>query len=90
MRMKNEVYDVLKNIALIVIPAAVTCWIAIGNIWNLPYVEEIAGTATAIATFLGALLKISSDKYNGPNELTVEEVEHAHAVEMGDMDEEAK
>lgn len=61
--MSNRTYDILKIVALIVIPAAVTCWIAIGNIWGLPYVEEIAGTATAIATFLGALLKISSDRY---------------------------
>ena len=87
--MSNKTYDILKIIALIVIPAAVTCWITIGNIWGLPYVEQIAGTATAIATFLGALLKISSDKYNSPDELTDEEVEGAHWVEMGDMDEEA-
>lgn len=62
--MTNRTYDILKIVALIVLPAAVTCWIAIGNIWGLPYVEEIAGTVTAIATFLGALLKISSDNYN--------------------------
>lgn len=86
--MRDEVYDKLKVIALIVIPAAVTCWIAIGNIWGLPYVEQIAGTATAIATFLGALLKISSDRY--VEELTDEEIEEAHWVELGDMDEEAK
>ena len=86
--MSNKTYDYLKIIALIVIPAAVTCWIAIGNIWGLPYVEEIAGTATAIATFLGALLKISSDRY--VDELTEEEVEDSHWIEMGDMDEEAK
>ena len=61
--MANKTYDILKIIALIVLPAAVTCWIAIGNIWGLPYVEEIAGTVTAVATFLGALLKISSDRY---------------------------
>ena len=88
--MNNKTYDVLKVIALIVIPAAVTCWVAIGKIWNLPYVEEIAGTATAIATFLGALLKISSDRYNDTDELTTEEVAQTHEVYVGDMDEEAK
>ena len=88
--MNNKTYDVLKVIALIVIPAAVTCWIAIGNIWHLPYVEEIAGTATAIATFLGALLKISSDRYSTTDELTTEEVAQTHEVYVGDMDEEAK
>lgn len=88
--MNSKTYDILKVVALIVIPAAVTCWIAIGNIWHLPYVEEIAGTATAIATFLGALLKISSDRYNTSDELTTDEVAQAHEVYIGDMDEEAK
>lgn len=88
--MSNKAYDILKIIALIVIPAGVTCWIAIGNIWGLPYVEEIAGTATAIATFLGALLKISSDRYNGAVELEEAEVDDSHWVDLGDMDEDAK
>lgn len=88
--MSNKTYDILKIVALIVIPAAVTCWITIGNIWGLPYVEEIAGTVTAIAVFLGALLKISSDRYNGAIELEEAEVDDSHWVDLGDMDEDAK
>ena len=62
---KNEkTYDILKYIALVVLPAIATLYFALASIWNLPYGEQIVGTITAIDTFLGALLQISSNKYN--------------------------
>lgn len=61
--MSNKTYDILKNIALIVLPALATLWLTISKIWGLPYGEEIAATITAIDVFLGALLKISSVYY---------------------------
>lgn len=54
--MNNKMYDVLKNIALVVLPALATLWLTIAKIWGLPYGEEIAATITAIDVFLGALL----------------------------------
>ena len=57
--MSNKVYDVLKYIALIVLPAIGTLYFAIAGIWDLPYGEQIVGTITAIDTFLGALLGIA-------------------------------
>lgn len=62
--MNNKTYDILKNIALVVLPALATCWLTVSHIWSLPYGEEIAATITAIDVFLGALLKISSYYYN--------------------------
>lgn len=62
--MSNKVYDILKFIAQILLPALGTLYFALVNIWNLPYGEEIVGSITAIDTFLGALLGISSMKYN--------------------------
>ena len=62
--MKNKVYDVLKFIAQIVLPALATLYFALASIWNLPYGEEIVGTITAIDLFLGAILGISSIEYN--------------------------
>lgn len=59
----NKTYDILKDIALYVLPALATLILALGNIWGIPYAEAIAATITAIDTFLGAILKISSDKY---------------------------
>lgn len=64
MKMNNKVYDVLKYITQIVIPAIATLYFALAGIWGLPYGEQIVGTLTAIDTFLGVLLGISSYNYN--------------------------
>lgn len=61
--MNNKVYDILKWVALIFLPALGTLYFALSGIWDLPYGEEIVGTITAIDTFLGALLGISSINY---------------------------
>lgn len=63
MRMKNEVYDVLKYVALVILPALGTLYFALSGIWGLPYGEQIVGTITAVDAFLGAALKLSSDSY---------------------------
>lgn len=62
--MSNEIYDKLKWIALYFLPAMGTLYFALSNIWGLPYGEEIVGTITAIDAFLGAILGISSARYN--------------------------
>ena len=64
MKLSNKAYDVLKFIAQIVLPAIGTLYFALANIWGFPYAEEIVGTITAIDAFLGALLGISTAKYN--------------------------
>lgn len=61
--MSNKVYDVLKFIAMVVLPALGTLYFALSTIWGLPYGEQIVGTITAIDTFLGALLGISTVQY---------------------------
>ena len=62
--MKNKTYDVLKYIAMVALPALGTLYFALAGIWGLPYGEQIVGTITAIDTFLGAILMISTSKYN--------------------------
>ena len=64
MVLNNRVYDVLKWIALYLLPALGTLYFALAGIWNFPYGEEVVGTITAIDTFLGVLLGISSANYN--------------------------
>lgn len=66
--MTNKVYDILKFIAQIVLPAAGTLYFALSSIWGLPYGEQIVGTITAVDAFLGALLGISSNQYYKDNE----------------------
>lgn len=64
MKMSNKVYDVLKYVTQIGLPAVGTLYFALSGIWGLPYAEQVVGTITAIVTFLGVLLGISSANYN--------------------------
>lgn len=61
--MSNKVYDILKYIAQIVLPALATLYFALAQIWGLPYGEQIVGTITAVDAFLGAILRISTIQY---------------------------
>ena len=62
--MSNKVYDVLKWIAMYMLPALGTLYFALSGIWGLPYGEQIVGTITAVDTFLGVILGISTVQYN--------------------------
>lgn len=61
--MSNKTYDVLKYIAQIVLPALATLYFALAQIWGLPYAEQIVGTITAVDAFLGAILRLTTIKY---------------------------
>ena len=64
MILPDKVYDVLKWITLVVIPALATAYVGFAAIWGWPYADEIAKTAAVICTLLGALLGISTAQYN--------------------------
>lgn len=65
--LSNKTYDILKWIAMYFLPALGTLYFALAGIWAFPYGEEIVGTITAIDTFLGVLLGISTAQYNKEN-----------------------
>ena len=65
--MSNKVYDILKFIAQIVLPAIATLYVTLAGIWGLPFSEQIGGTVMAVDTFLGAILMLSSKNYNKTN-----------------------
>lgn len=67
MKMSNKVYDVLKWIAMYLLPALGTLYFTMAGIWGLPYGEQVVGSITAVDTFLGVLLGISSAQYNKAN-----------------------
>lgn len=64
MKLNDKVYDILKWIALYLLPALGTLYFALSGIWGFPYGEEVVGTITAVDTFLGVVLGISSATYN--------------------------
>lgn len=69
MILKNGTYDILKWIAQILLPALGTLYFALASIWDFPYAEQIVGTITAVDTFLGVLLGISTKNYYKNNQV---------------------
>lgn len=64
MKMTNKIYDVLKWVTMIALPAIGTLYFTLSGIWGFPYAEQVIGTITAISTFLGVILGISTSQYN--------------------------
>lgn len=64
MKLNNKVYDALKWVALIVLPAIGVLYGQLAEIWGLPFGSEIPDTITAIDLFLGVTLGISTITYN--------------------------
>ncbi len=65
--LSNKTYDVLKWIAQFLLPALGTLYFALAGIWGFPYGEQVVGTITAVDTFLGVILGISTAQYNKEN-----------------------
>ena len=63
MKMSNKMYDLIKWVAHIALPALGTLYFALAKIWGFPYPAEVVGTISAIDVFLGALLGISTSQY---------------------------
>lgn len=64
MLLNNKVYDILKWIAQLVLPAFGALYFALAGIWGFPYGEEVVGTVAALNAFLGIILGISTTTYN--------------------------
>ena len=72
MKIPNKVYDVLKWILLIVVPAFVVCLNALAAAWSwdIP-LDAINITISAIATFLGVCIGISTNAYYKDGDMNV-------------------
>ena len=64
MILSNKVYDALKWIVMIAIPALTTAYVGLSGSWGWPYAEEVAKTSAVVCVLLGALLGISTAQYN--------------------------
>lgn len=73
--MNNMTYDILAYVQRIVLPALATLIATLGQIWNWTWpVEQVVLTITAIDTFMGVVLRISSNQY------------YEHLEEMANLD----
>jgi len=59
----GKLYDYLKWIAQIFLPAVGALYIALAALWNLPAPQEVAGTILTVDTFIGVILGISQVNY---------------------------
>lgn len=64
MKLSNKVYDILKWIALIALDAVGLFYSTLCGIWGWPYGDEVLATCAALSLFIGALIGVSSAKYN--------------------------
>ena len=62
--LKDSVYDVLKWVCLICLPAISVLYSVLAGVWGWPYAHEVTVTLDAVAVFIGALIGISTYKYN--------------------------
>ena len=63
MKLSNETYDLLKAIAIYIIPSIETCWLTLAAVWNLPYGQEIGITIGAIGMLIAGCIGMSIKEY---------------------------
>ena len=64
MRISNELYDLLRAIADLLLPALGALYFGLAGIWNFPYGEEIVGSITLVVAFIDIVLRILKGKYD--------------------------
>lgn len=64
LRLKDSVYNALKWICLIALPALAVLYFTLSKIWGLPYGAEITATINAVALFIGSLIGVSQLNIN--------------------------
>jgi hypothetical protein len=63
--LSNKLYDFLRFIAQILLPAAGTAYAAIAALWGWGAVTQVVGTIVAIDTLLGVVVSYLKAKYDG-------------------------
>jgi hypothetical protein len=91
MLLNNKVYNVLKFIALVLLPALGTLYFVLAQIWGLPDPEKVLGTISAVDTFLGAMLGISNKQYQSDparfdGTLAIEDHEDGSSLRLTQVD----
>lgn len=64
MKMPDKIYDILKWVCLIALPALAVLYFTLAKIWGLPYGAEITATINAVALFIGSLIGVSQIAIN--------------------------
>lgn len=62
--LSDSVYNFLKPVTTIVLPAAGSLYFGLAGIWNLPNADKVVGTIAVLTTFFGVILGLSTKSYN--------------------------
>jgi len=68
MKLPDKVYDVLKWVAILLLPALAVLYKTVAAEWGLPYGQQVYNTVYAVHIFLGTILGISSLTYKKDGE----------------------
>jgi len=87
----DKLYQVLKKVVQLGLPGSGTLYFTLAQLWGLPYPEEVVGTVSAIALFLGILLGVSTRTYNQNEDqydgtLAIENHEDGSTLRMKNVD----
>lgn len=55
----DKIYDAIKYVVTIVLPALSVFYVGLASIWGWPYADEVSRTVAVVYTFLCALMGIS-------------------------------
>lgn len=64
----DKVYDAIKYVVTVVIPAISVLYVTLASVWGFPYADEVAKTLAAVYTFLCALMGFSTLTARGKDE----------------------
>lgn len=79
----KKVYDGLKFLALVLLPAGGAFYFSLAGVWNLPNAEQVVGTVVTVDTFLGVILGISTRNYNNSDTRFAGDLNVAQTAEDG-------
>lgn len=72
--MSNKVFDIIRLVGELILPACATLYAALGAIWGWPYIEAIVGTLAAVTAFIGAIVNGLRKAYNKKEENNEEDL----------------
>ena len=76
MRLPDKVYDGLKWLCILGLPALSSLYSTLAGIWGWPFAEQVPQTLSAIGLAIGTVIGVSSATYNQKN-TTEKEIENA-------------
>lgn len=63
MKLSNRQYDTIKALGLVAVPV-ITFLVAIVNIWQIPYGDQIVATLAAVDVLIGAFVSVAKNIYD--------------------------